>query len=118
MRENWPVLLLLVGIMAGRQAGRQADEIQVSFKIFKILYRLKLFRLLICLISLQCYYSIRSAFQLALSSIAYLKVCFEVRKIWLPFFSCQSLLLGTGVPNDITSEERICKLELFVMLCT
>ena len=82
MRENWPILLLLVGIMAGRQearqagrqearqagrqagrqegrqAGRQADEIQVSFKIFKILYRLKLFGLLICLISLQCYYSV------------------------------------------------------------
>ena len=57
----------------------------------------------------------RTAFQLALSSIAYLKVCFEVQKIWLPFFSCQSLLLGTGVPNAITSEERICKLELFVM---
>ena len=31
----------------------------------------------------------------------YFKVCFEVRKIRLPFFSCQSLLLGTNVPNDI-----------------
>ena len=27
-------------------------------------------------------------------------MCFEVRKIRYPFFSCQSLLLGTNVPND------------------
>ena len=31
----------------------------------------------------------------------YFKVCFEVRKIRHPFFSCQSLLLVTNVPNDI-----------------
>ena len=34
------------------------------------------------------------------SSIAFLKVCFKVHKIWLPFFSCQSLLLSTSVLND------------------
>ena len=34
------------------------------------------------------------------SSIAYFKVCFEVRKIRLPFFSCRSLLLSTSVLND------------------
>ena len=28
------------------------------------------------------------------------KVCFEVRIIQLPFFSCQSLILGTNIPND------------------
>ena len=55
--------------------------------------------LLFCLIFLQCYYSIRTALQLAFGN--YFKVCFEVQKIWLPFFSCQSLLLGTSVPNDI-----------------
>ena len=29
------------GLMAGRLAGRKADEIQVNFEIFKIVYRLK-----------------------------------------------------------------------------
>ena len=24
----------------------------------------------------------------------------EAPKVWLPFFSCQSLLLGTTIPND------------------
>ena len=32
--------LVLVGLMAGRQADRQSDEILVDLKIFKILYQL------------------------------------------------------------------------------
>ena len=40
-----------------------------------------------------------------LSSRAYVKVCFEVWKIWLPFFSCQSLILCTIVPNDISQKQ-------------
>ena len=39
----------------------------------------------------------------------YFKKCFEVRKIWLPFFSCQSLLLGTNVPNDLTTLKLLLK---------
>ena len=35
------VHLVLVGLMAGRVAGRLADKIQVNFKIFKIRYRSK-----------------------------------------------------------------------------
>ena len=34
------------------------------------------------------------------SSIAYSKVCFKAHKIWLPFFSCRSLLLSTSILND------------------
>ena len=52
------------GRQAVRWAGRQADEIQVGFKMFKILYKLNyVFGLLFCLLSLQCYYGIRTAFQ-------------------------------------------------------
>ena len=36
--KTGPMLLWLVGLMAGKQA--QADEIRVDFEIFKILYRL------------------------------------------------------------------------------
>ena len=36
--------LVQPGLTAGRQAGRQADEIQVNFEIFKIGYRLKYLR--------------------------------------------------------------------------
>ena len=54
------------GGWVGRQAGRQADIIWVDFEIFKTLYiQIKLFRFLFCLILLQCYYSVRTAFQLA-----------------------------------------------------
>ena len=53
------------GGWAGRQVGRQADIIWVNFKIFKALLQIKLFRLLFYLILLQCYHSIRTAFQLA-----------------------------------------------------
>ena len=35
-----PILPPLVGLMAGREGGRQADEIWVDFKILKLLYRL------------------------------------------------------------------------------
>ena len=39
VRKTHPLLLLLVGFMsrreAGRQAGRQADEIQVDFELSK-----------------------------------------------------------------------------------
>ena len=38
--ENFgAILLVLVGVTAGRQAGWQSDEILVDFEFFKILYR-------------------------------------------------------------------------------
>ena len=56
-----PILPPLVGLW---QTGRRAEEIQMDFEIFKILYRLNyLFGLPFYLITLQCYYSIRTAFQ-------------------------------------------------------
>ena len=57
--------------------------------------------LLFCLISIQCVTAVLELhFSWLLSSKAYLKVCFEVQKVQLPFLSCKSLLLGTNVPND------------------
>ena len=82
----------------GLTAGWQGDEIQVDFKIFKIPCRFNYLDFLLHLISVQCYYSIRNAFQ---SAFAYFKVCFEVHKIWLPFFPCRSLLLNTSILNDM-----------------
>ena len=40
-------------------------------------------------------------------SKAYFKVCFEVQNL-VAIFSCQSILLGTNVPND--RERSYCKL--------
>ena len=36
--QTGPILLPLVGLTAGREAGRPADEMWVGFEIFKILY--------------------------------------------------------------------------------
>ena len=62
-----PILPPLVGLTAERQGGRLADEIWVDFKILNLL-QVKLFGLLSCLISLQFYCSIRTAFSRLLSS--------------------------------------------------
>jgi len=35
------IALALPGLMAGRQAGRPADEIVLDLKIFKIIYQIK-----------------------------------------------------------------------------
>ena len=96
-----PILLQLVGIMVGRQA----DEIQVDFESFKILYRHNYS-------DFQCNVTtvLELHFSRLLSSKAYFKACFEVRKAWLPFFSCQSLLLGTNISNDIC--DWICGFEI------
>ena len=56
VRKNGPILLLLVG----RQAGRPQNV--GEFQRFKIFLQVKLFGLLFCLLSLQCCYSIRTAF--------------------------------------------------------
>ena len=84
MRKTGPILLLLVGVT---QAGREADEIRVSLNIFKILYRLNyIFRLQVCLIYCNVATVLELDFSWLLSRKAYFKVCFEVQKIWLPFF--------------------------------
>ena len=64
----------------------------------------KLFRFLLRIISMKCYYNVRNAFQSSLLKYGFYKVCFEARKIRSPFFSCLSLLLSTSVLNDITGE--------------
>ena len=45
-------------------------------------------------------------FSQVLSSKAYFKVCCEVHKIGCYFISCQSLLLGTNLPNDMLIENN------------
>ena len=67
-----PILLLLVDLTAGREA----DEMQVDFEIFKILYRLSYLSFYFA-----CYHSnvttvLEFHFSQLLSSKAYFKVCF------------------------------------------
>ena len=94
-----PIRLVLVGLTAGRLA----DEIWVDFKIFKILYRLNYLDCCFTDISVMLSIVLEVHFSRLFSNKAYFRVCFEVCKIWLPFFSCRSLLLGTTVPNDWSS---------------
>ena len=69
-----PILLLLVGLMAGRQA----DEIWVEFKIIKILYRFNYSG--IYFVEYHCNVTtvLELHFSRLLSSNAYFKLCFEV----------------------------------------
>ena len=54
--------MVLMGLTAARQAGR---HMWVNFKIFKILYRFKTIYILPRLVSVQCYYSVKSTLLLA-----------------------------------------------------
>ena len=56
------ILLVLVGLMAVRQAGSQTKLIVVDFKIFKILYGLHRYDFHGILTKVQCYYSVTYAF--------------------------------------------------------
>ena len=49
--------MVLMGLTVARQVGRQ---MWVNFKIFKILYRFKTVYILPRLVSVQCYYSVKS----------------------------------------------------------
>ena len=60
-----PILSPLVGLTTGREAGKQNT---CGFRNFKTSLQVKLFGLLFCLISLQFYCSIRTAFSRLLSS--------------------------------------------------
>ena len=56
--------------------------------------KVELFRFLFCLISLQCHYSVRSAFLSGFVNQANLRCVLSVKKL-VANFSCQSLLLST-----------------------
>ena len=60
--------------MAGRKAGRPADEVRGVYN-FKSSLHVKLFRFLFCLLLLQCYYCI-NCISVGLSSKDYCKVGF------------------------------------------
>ena len=64
---------------ASGSCGRMAGEIGMSYKIFKNSLQCKLFRFLLHLRAVQCYYSVSIAFQSAFLSEAYLnyKACFK-----------------------------------------
>ena len=83
MRKNWTHTPSASGFY-GRLAGWLADEMRVEVEIFKLPYRLKYLDFY-CLISVQCYYSVRNAFQSAFLKCSFLNVYFEARKIQLPF---------------------------------
>ena len=91
MKKTTPILLLLVSVMAGRQvggragrqAGRQADKIQVGLRIFKIVYRFNYSGFYFVYYHCSVTTELELHFNHLLSSKAYFKVCFEVRK-----FSC------------------------------
>ena len=68
--------------MARRQAGLVADKMQVRFETFEILYRLKYLGFYHCNVTTV----LEIHFSWLLSSKVCYEVCFEVRKIWLPFF--------------------------------
>ena len=79
-------------------AGRLADEIELDFEIFKILYRLNYLDFYFVDISAMLLIVLEVHFSLLFSNKAYFRVCFVICKIWLHLFS---LLLGTSIPNDI-----------------
>ena len=109
--KTGPLHLALVGLtagwQAGWQAGRLADEIGLDFKILKILYRLNYFDFYFVYSSAMLLIVLEVHFSLLFPSNAYFRVCFVVCKIWLPFFSCWSLLLGTTVPNGAYKLKKI-----------
>ena len=82
VRKTGPTCLALVIFRAGWQI-----KIWVYFKIFKILYRLNYLDfhfvniIALLLIVLEVHFS-----QIFLNKV-YFKACFEVHKIWLPFFT-------------------------------
>ena len=68
----------------GRKAGKEGGRLdsRKNKGRFQNSLQVKLFGLLFCLLSLQCYCSNRNAFHSAFSSNAYFKVCFEAENIW------------------------------------
>ena len=67
-------------------AGRETDEIWVSFKILKILYRLNYLGFSFVYYHCNVATVLELHFSQLSSNKAYFKVCFEVRKIGRHFF--------------------------------
>ena len=77
--------------------GKHVDEIRVDSEVFKIPNRLKNIKLLRFYYKCNVILVLEMHFSWLFPSIVYFKVRFGVRKIWLLFFSCQSLLLSTSI---------------------
>ena len=103
MKKNWTPTPSSTSGFYGWQEGRLADEIRLDFKILKILYRLNYLDFYFVYSSAMLLIVLEVHFSLLFSNEAYFRVCFVVCKIRLPHFSCQSLLSGTGVPNDTSN---------------
>ena len=102
------------GRLAGWQAGRLADEIRLDFETFKILYKLNYLDFYFVDISVMLLIVLEVHFSLFFSNKMYFRMCLVVYKILSPFYSCQSLLLGTSVPNDMKVNKKHT-LELFML---
>ena len=89
-----------MGLMAGRQAGRLTDEIQVDFKLFTG------YGFLFCLIY-HC--NITIVLEVHLSQL--LSIKFIIRHVLkckklIGIFSCQSLLYSTNIVNHIKAKDK------------
>ena len=82
-------------------AGWQADEIRLDYAMIKIIYRLNYLDFYFVAIIAMLVIVLEVHFSLLSLKKTYFRVYFMVHKIWSPFFSCQSLLLGTSIPNDM-----------------
>ena len=87
VKRTGPICLALVNVIAGRPA----DEIWMDFKIFKTFHRLNYLDFYFVNISAMVLTVLEVHFSLLFSHRAYFRACFEVHKIWLPLYSCQSL---------------------------
>ena len=70
-----------MGLTAGRQAGRLADEIRLDFKILKILYRLNYLDFYFVYSRAMLLIVLEVHFNLLFSNKAHFRVCFVVHTI-------------------------------------
>ena len=110
-RKNWSYFPTASGSL--QQAGRW---IWVDLEIFKFSTGWKLFGLLFCLIPLQYYYSVRTAFQSAFANKAYFNSFTTVDSIWclgvithleINLSICYNVLLRM-LPSSALVVERSC----------
>ena len=85
----------------GRLAGWLTDKVRTEVEIFKILHGLNYSDFYYVQYQFNVIKLLKMHFSRLFSSTAYFKVCFEMCKIRLPFFSCRSLLLSTSIFNDM-----------------
>ena len=84
--KTGPLHLALVGLTAGRLAGRLADEIRLDFEILKILYRLNYLDFYFVYSSAMLLIVLEVHFSVLFSNKADFGVCFVARKIQSPLF--------------------------------